>query len=150
MLNEAQQKKINDSYDILRLAAKMSKLYYQAPLILTYSGGKDSDVWDFIHDRKMKYNPLYDKGYSRVGCVGCPLSSEKLKEFADYPKYKENYIKAFQRMVDGRNAKGKHLDSKYSKMWKDGESVFAWWIEDKQIPGQLMFDEDGNITEYKP
>ena len=44
MLNESQQKKINDSYDILRLAAKMSKLYYQAPLILTYSGGKDSDV----------------------------------------------------------------------------------------------------------
>lgn len=44
MTSEALQKKIDDSKDVLRLAAKMSKLYYQAPLIITYSGGKDSDV----------------------------------------------------------------------------------------------------------
>jgi len=43
-MTELLNKKIQDSYDILRLAAKMSKLYYQKPLILTYSGGKDSDV----------------------------------------------------------------------------------------------------------
>lgn len=44
MISEALQKKIEDSKDVLKLAAKMSKLYYQAPLIITYSGGKDSDV----------------------------------------------------------------------------------------------------------
>lgn len=44
MISEALAKKINDSKDVLRLAAKMSKLYYQKPLIITYSGGKDSDV----------------------------------------------------------------------------------------------------------
>ena len=44
MLSEAQEKKISDSKDILILAAKMSNLYYQKPLIITYSGGKDSDV----------------------------------------------------------------------------------------------------------
>lgn len=109
----------------------------------------NADVWDFIRDRGMRYNPLYDKGYSRVGCVGCPLSSEKLKEFRDYPKYKENYIRAFDRMVEERKRKGKHLDSKYTTLWTDGEAVFAWWIEDKQIPGQLEFDLDGNIKEHK-
>ena len=44
MIHEALQKKIEDSYDILKLAAKMSKAYYHAPLILSYSGGKDSDA----------------------------------------------------------------------------------------------------------
>lgn len=44
MISEVLEKKINDSKDVLRLAAKMSKLYYQKPLIITYSGGKDSDV----------------------------------------------------------------------------------------------------------
>ena len=44
MLSEAQEKKISNSKDILILAAKMSNLYYQKPLIITYSGGKDSDV----------------------------------------------------------------------------------------------------------
>ena len=44
MINNTLQEKINDSYEVLKLAAKMSLLYYQKPLILTYSGGKDSDV----------------------------------------------------------------------------------------------------------
>ncbi len=36
--------KVEKSKQALRLAADMSKTYYNAPLILTYSGGKDSDV----------------------------------------------------------------------------------------------------------
>lgn len=40
----ALQSKIEESYKVLQLAAEMSKLYYQAPLIITYSGGKDSDT----------------------------------------------------------------------------------------------------------
>lgn len=36
--------KIEESQRILRLAADMSKKYYGKPLIITYSGGKDSDV----------------------------------------------------------------------------------------------------------
>ena len=38
------EQKIEKSIKILRLAAKMSVEYYHAPLIVTYSGGKDSDV----------------------------------------------------------------------------------------------------------
>lgn len=44
MIHEYLQKKIDESKAILRLAADMSKEYYQKPLIITYSGGKDSDV----------------------------------------------------------------------------------------------------------
>lgn len=36
--------KVEKSKRALRLAAEMSKTYYNAPLILTYSGGKDSDA----------------------------------------------------------------------------------------------------------
>ena len=43
MLHDYMEKKIEDSKDVLRLAAEMSKHYYQKPLIITYSGGKDSD-----------------------------------------------------------------------------------------------------------
>ena len=44
MRNKVLEKKIEDSKNVLRLAAEMSKEYYQKPLIITYSGGKDSDV----------------------------------------------------------------------------------------------------------
>jgi phosphoadenosine phosphosulfate reductase len=36
--------KIKQSQEALKLAAKMSRSYYDAPLIVTYSGGKDSDT----------------------------------------------------------------------------------------------------------
>ena len=44
MIHDYLEKKINDSKEILKLAADMSKEYYHNPLLLTYSGGKDSDV----------------------------------------------------------------------------------------------------------
>lgn len=44
MINYILDGKIKESYRALKLAADMSKTYYEKPLILTYSGGKDSDV----------------------------------------------------------------------------------------------------------
>ena len=101
----------------------------------------DSDIWDFINQNQINTNPLYKRGYTRVGCIGCPLAtySQKIKEFSDYPQYKKAYINAFQKMCDLREAKGKHNTGK----WADGESVFNWWIEEYKhnVKGQLsLFD----------
>ncbi len=30
-----------------------------------------SDVWQFIHDNKVPYNPLLDQGYDSIGCEPC-------------------------------------------------------------------------------
>lgn len=38
------QPQIDKSVEVLQLAAEMSKAYYKQPLVLAYSGGKDSDV----------------------------------------------------------------------------------------------------------
>ena len=43
-INYILEGKIEESYKALRLASEMSRTYYEKPLILTYSGGKDSDV----------------------------------------------------------------------------------------------------------
>ena len=45
-----------------------------------------------------------------------------LKDFERFPKYKENYIKAFERMLKVRKEKG------LETTWKTGEEVFDWWI----------------------
>jgi putative phosphoadenosine phosphosulfate reductase len=55
---------------------------------------------------------------------------------------KENYIKAFDRMLKVRKAKGKD-DS--TGQWKDSEAVYRWWVEDDTIPGQLKFNLEGEI-----
>jgi len=32
------------------------------------------EVWTYIKEKKLPYNPLYDKGYRRIGCWCCPLN----------------------------------------------------------------------------
>jgi phosphoadenosine phosphosulfate reductase len=56
-----------------------------------------------------------------------------------WPKYEELYVAAFERMLEARRAKGKPCD------WQTGRDVFHWWMEDKNVAGQLsMFDEEGD------
>ena len=75
----------------------------------------DDDVWEFIHAYNLPYCKLYDEGFKRLGCIGCPLSGRRNmeKEFERWPKYKQLYIKAFQRMVDNHPGQIKILDPDY-------------------------------------
>ena len=95
------------------------------------------DIWEYIKRNKIKQNPLYSCGYERVGCIGCPLASYKgrMKEFSDYPKYKQMYIKAFEQMLKVRIEKGLGSDME----WNNGEDVFLWWIEEYKhnVKGQM-------------
>lgn len=51
----------------------------------------EADIWSYAKEFSIPMNPLYVKGYKRVGCVGCPMASNRMryKEFADYPAYKK-------------------------------------------------------------
>lgn len=97
---------------------------------------EDSDVWNFIRDRKLKYNPLYNKGYNRVGCIGCPMSTRKKQELDAFPIYKKNFIRCFERML--KNTKE---ETKEKMKWKTGEDVYNWWVEDKTIKGQMDIND---------
>ena len=86
----------------------------------------DADVWEFLSHYGCKSNPLYQKGKCRVGCVMCPISgfSQMRREAKDYPKYRANYVRAFDRMLKAREEAG--LENKVG--WTDGESVMRWWL----------------------
>jgi len=45
--------------------------------------------------------------------------------FIRYPKYKDNYIKTFDKMIARKIETGKSVD----KQWQTGESVFNWWLK---------------------
>jgi phosphoadenosine phosphosulfate reductase len=36
----------------------------------------DKDVWRYIADNDVPYNPLHDRGYSSIGCTHCTLPSD--------------------------------------------------------------------------
>lgn len=94
----------------------------------------DDDVWEFLKYYGCKSNPLYECGFKRIGCIGCPMAPKnRYTEFRLYPKYKNNYIKSFDRMVAER--KRRDLDT----VWQSGEEVFKWWM--REDVNQITFDD---------
>ncbi len=87
---------------------------------------EESDVWEFLHYYGCESNPLYQCGFKRIGCVGCPLGggANMKREFEYYPKYYENYIKTFDRMLAARARRGMENPT----LWTDGQAVMRWWL----------------------
>jgi len=92
----------------------------------------DEDVWTYLRSNNYPHNPMYEMGYHRVGCVGCPMATykQKKKEFADFPGVKQQYIKAFDEMLKVRIAEGKTNTDKYGNNWNNGEEVYNWWVQE--------------------
>lgn len=101
----------------------------------------DNDtVKDYINSEHIDCNPLYQCGFNRVGCIGCPMANKKRQfEFARYPKYRDLYIRAFDKMFEIRKAEGK---GSYS--WHNGVDVFHWWMQDGVLPGQMSIDGEND------
>lgn len=95
------------------------------------------DIWDYCGAERLRLNPLYGCGFSRVGCVGCPLAGKKSREmeFVMYPQYKQAYIRAFDRLLQARKARGTGLH-----FWETGTDVYHWWMEDGVLAGQEVID----------
>ena len=99
----------------------------------------NEDVWEFLHHYGCQSNPLYECGFKRIGCIGCPVAGKaRKKEFARYPKYKLNYIRAFDRMLKARKERGLELP----EMWFDGKAVFKWWMEEDPMQLSLFEEEE--------
>lgn len=103
----------------------------------------DGEVWEFIKEYNIPYCTLYDEGFKRLGCIGCPMGSkeQRIREFERWPKYKNLYLKAFKKMVENRNMRGggeatSHRLYPYAqtRVTKDftqmtPEEIIEWWID---------------------
>lgn len=101
----------------------------------------DAEVWTFIRGEHIPYCCLYDEGFHRLGCIGCPMASHRGRsaEFARWPKYKAAYLHAFEKMIAERERRGK-IDGTW-RIGTDPMEIFHWWMEDGVLPGQLVMDE---------
>ena len=99
----------------------------------------DIDVWQFLSHYGCESNPLYRCGKERVGCIGCPMANAKKRiiEFEKYPKYKQLYINAFDKMLKA------HPNKKSHYTWGNGKDVFNWWlgIDENQMTLDELLEE---------
>ena len=90
----------------------------------------EQEVWEYTHREKIPYCRLYDEGFKRLGCIGCPMAGKngQRKQFKRYPKHKAAYIRSFQSMVDSRIKDG------LETQWETGQEVFDWWLKNNRKP----------------
>lgn len=106
----------------------------------------DDDVWEFLYHYRVEVNPLYEVkavgcafcpcGKTRVGCIVCSMQGYKgmIADLIKYPKYRDNYLRAFDRMLIERRKAGLPTE------WKNAREVMMWWVGDD--PNQLsLFGE---------
>lgn len=106
-----------ESKDILSMCYRTRKTMLNP--IIDWS---NEEVWEFIRTYNVPYCELYDQGYKRLGCIGCPMSAHQAEELERYPKYKDLYLKAFERMLEERKKGGKPTS------WDTPEDVMNWWL----------------------
>ena len=81
----------------------------------------ERDVWEFLNTNRIPHCKLYDEGYSRIGCICCPMSQykQKLREIQRYPHVKRGWLRAIQWLID---------NGYINHNFKDAETGFRWWI----------------------
>ena len=87
----------------------------------------DSDIWDYSKDVGLEQCSLYDEGFARLGCIGCPMARRvgREQEFNRWPKFRDQYIRTAQHIIDDKP------DNHYFKQkFRSGQEYFDWWIQD--------------------
>lgn len=89
----------------------------------------DSDIWSYSKDVGLKQCSLYDEGFTRLGCIGCPMARRagREQEFRRWPKFKAQYLRTFGHMLEDRRALGLPV----LEFASTPEQWFEWWLNDK-------------------
>lgn len=81
----------------------------------------EDDVWYFLNEvAKVPHCELYDQGWTRIGCIGCPMSNKKQwkREEERWPHVKRNWLKVCQIRMDA---------GKIPAGFESAEDYYTWW-----------------------
>ena len=89
-------------------------------------------MWQFIREEHIPYCSLYDEGFSRLGCVGCPKASQKSRdrEFERWPRFERRWKLAIERLWDrlaGITMQRTRQEWYGSRTFAGPEAMWQWW-----------------------
>lgn len=79
----------------------------------------DADVWEFIKGNHKPYCCLYDEGFARLGCIGCPMSNKKIGDLIRWRTYYRRYYACAEWLCK----------NKPKNKYKTPEDYMRWWLE---------------------
>lgn len=95
----------------------------------------DDDVWSYLASRGIEGNPLYKEGWTRIGCVGCPLARRRARElaFARYPKLYKAWHDAIAYVIARRREMGNPMCLQGKEVESVDDVLGSW--DGKQLKG---------------
>lgn len=110
---------------------RSSKLPILCPIVYW----TDADVWNFIRQNNMKYCSLYDEGFKRLGCVGCPMADkQRVAQFKRWPKYEAMWRRGFAELhkrfkgVPRKDGKPRSIER-----FNTPDEHFNFWMETENV-----------------
>jgi len=94
----------------------------------------DADIWNFIRAEKISYCRLYDEGFKRLGCVGCPMGGKKGRErdFARWPGFERLWKIGFKRYWDRwKGVPRRDGNPRWIERFSSVGELWSWWMEEK-------------------
>lgn len=98
-----------------------------------------SDVWEYIRTNQIPYCSVYDEGFTRLGCVLCPMSRNVEKQIARWPKIAKAWERAIKSTYKPEN--------NYKTTFQSAEEYWQWWLDRdrsgiKTDDSQMLMFED--------
>ena len=125
---------------------KQDRSYYICPII----DWTENDVWEFLNSNNIPHCKLYDEGYSRIGCVLCPLSMKMHKQDVErYPKIVNLLRNAFYAYYEKKEQEGfKTRTGKVIEYLKNQskEECFNNWVQG----GMHVISDTRSVEDEEP
>ena len=108
---------------------KRDRSFYVCPIF----DWTDADVWEYLNGLGVPHCKLYDEGFTRIGCVCCPLAPTKMRQdAARWPKTANMlYLGHCKNWEKAIAAGGKTTRGKFYKMleWGTPRVAFEHWLD---------------------
>ena len=96
-----------------------------------------TDVWQYIHQRGIKYCSLYNEGFKRIGCVLCPMNRDVKTHLQRWPKLCRAWEKAIKSTFNPDKTG-----------FATAEEYWQWWLDrDRKMKpdkDELLFTSDND------
>ena len=121
---------------------KRDRSFYVCPIF----DWTDADVWEYLNGLGVPHCKLYDEGFTRIGCVCCPLAPSNMRRNAErWPKTANmlylGHCKNWEKAVA---ANGKTTRGKPYRMleWGTPRAAFEHWLDaGMTVKGARVSDE---------
>ena len=95
-----------------------------------------ADLWSFIRGEAVPYPSLYDEGFARLGCVGCPMNTQRARDLDRWPRFRERWRYVFRRTWERRTGSVQRAGRRWfgDRLFADWEAMWEWWLSNRPLP----------------